>query len=135
MSLSLAATGMSQGKPIAFSLSVFFCSKKQKKSTNVSRTDRWHQHTDYKINRDLWHNYTLVPACFARQQNMATSNVISNSNHRVPARKCQKSRCKKRLQQMQRNKQNRTGIKCNRNETLKLTYKKRKKLETISLGI
>lgn len=28
---------------------------------------------------------------------------------------------------MQRNKQNRTGIKCNRNETLKLTYKKRKK--------
>lgn len=27
---------------------------------------------------------------------------------------------------MQRNKQNRTGIKCNRNETLKLTYKKRK---------
>lgn len=86
MSLSLAATGMSQGKPIAFSLLVFFCSKKQKKSTNVSRTDRWHQRTDYKINQDLWHNYTLVPTCFARQQNMATSNVISNSNHHVPAR-------------------------------------------------
>lgn len=116
MLLGLVATGKSQVKPIAFSLLVFLCTQKQNESTNASSTDRWHQNTD-KINQDLWHRLYTRAYCFNRQQNMATPNVISNSNHHAPGKKCQRAGVK-RVYNKCKGTSNRTWIKCNNsNET------------------